>query len=283
VAVGDRIVTSMDATNWIPTTAPDNLRFRGVAFGDRTFVAVDDSSGASGKIFASNDGEHWVETFETTSGGLQRITFGAGVFVAIGPVEVLVSDDGTNWVSRSLPTPTRWRDMTFGNGVFVIVGAESTSLNAGILTSNDGLNWSERTSHISGDLSGVTYGHGMFVANGWRQIAISTDGQNWSPRDALLLGGGLGDIAYGNNSFVVVRGVGILQSDPIVTLGLTGAHDLSIFGMEGRTYGIEANANLNSTNGWQTLTTLTVTNSPVLWRDGASGLNQRFYRAVLIP
>lgn len=59
---------------------------------------------------------------------------------------------------------------------------------------------------------------------------------------------------------------------------------ISLHGIVGRFYRIEATTNVSLTNGWTTLTTVLLTSSPHLWVDTQSVCsNKRFYRAVLLP
>jgi len=73
------------------------------------------------------------------------------------------------WTKRDSGTKSDLYGVTYGNGIFVAVGAVGTKLgsppsNGIILTSRDGVKWTKRTSEKP--LGGVTYGNGIFVAVG---------------------------------------------------------------------------------------------------------------------
>lgn len=141
---------------------------------------------------------------------LNGITFGNGVFVAVGDLgTILSSGDAVNWISRSSGT-TEWLwGITFGNGTFVAVGDFGT-----ILSSSDGVNWIRRTSGTTELLYGIAHVNGTFVAVGdFGTLLISTDGANWTSL-TLETAESLSAITYGNGTFVAVGDLGTILTSP---------------------------------------------------------------------
>ena len=147
-------------------------------------------------------------TYHHVPGNLSGITYGKGMFVAVGHEPGgIVSGRGTNIILSSC-AGTNWtiqrpggdglaggtlKSVTFGDGWFVAVGdhddvifgpAQST-----ILTSIDGLSWIDRSPQTNILLNGVTWGNGLFVAvgsepnEGFGKVLTSPDGSNWSAHD----------------------------------------------------------------------------------------------------
>jgi hypothetical protein len=120
------------------------------------------ASGGGGGGGGGGAGTTWTLRTSGTSNDLYGVTYGNGLFVAVGEEgTILTSRDGVNWTPRASGTDNSLEGVTYGNGLFVAVGEEGT-----ILTSRDGVNWTERISGTSNDLYGVTYGNGLFVAVG---------------------------------------------------------------------------------------------------------------------
>ena len=147
----------------------------------------------------------------------------------------------------------------------------------------NGTNWN--LSRTDMYLNSVAFADGIFVIVGvFGAVLTSTDGINWIARNPGTEFA-LNSIAYGQKTFVAVGGRGIIvQSDPIVTLGLTRglSTELSLTGPPDRTYEIQALDQLLATNYWQKLDTITLTNTAVSWTDlESTNKPQRFYRAVL--
>jgi hypothetical protein len=119
-------------------------------------------------------------------------------------------------------------------------------------------------------------------------IVSSPDGVTWTNL-ASGVSSGITSIAYGNNQFVAVGSGGtVLQSGnlaqpdfgpPVFLAG--GGLQLTLNGLAGQTYDVEASADLVS---WATLTNLSLTNAASQFVD-FSGTNSpyRFYRALLMP
>jgi hypothetical protein len=122
-----------------------------------------------------------------------RLSYGGGI---------LVSKDGNTWVEQQLPLHTFLRGLTFGQGVFVAVGGSYIDVPGVIMTSNDGIHWIRRYPQNRINLSCVTYGHGLFVAAGDAgTIFTSQDAIFWKKHRSGT-SAALATIAFGNGIFV---------------------------------------------------------------------------------
>lgn len=106
------------------TYAAQSGYWRGVAYGNGTYVAV----GNSGVVMTSSDGETWISRTPPTSGNFYDIKFGNGVFLACVHTSsdlycVYVSEDGITWDACRTP-PTYAFAITYDsvNSKFIIVG-----------------------------------------------------------------------------------------------------------------------------------------------------------------
>jgi len=168
-----------------------------LAFGNHTFVAV----GVGGTILTSSDGLIWSGQELPTSPIVFKVTYGAGLFVAVSEKGILTSSNGAVWVIRDCNSGLR--DVTYGGGQFVAVG-----LAGSVMTSADGVTWVSQGSASTMLLSGVAYGGGKYVAAGFSTMAApgvilaSANGIDWqivnNPPFAVW------DVTYGGGRFVVV-------------------------------------------------------------------------------
>jgi hypothetical protein len=159
-----------------------------------------------GIIFTSPDWGSWTERASETGNGLRGVTYGNGLFVAVGKGgAVLTSPDGVTWTARTSGTGNWLYAVTYGNGTFVAVGEGGA-----VLTSPDGVTWTRRTSGTGNDLNGVTYGNGLFVAVGeGGAVLTSPDGVTWTRRTSGT-GNDLYAVTYGNDLFVAVGRYGAI-------------------------------------------------------------------------
>jgi hypothetical protein len=166
VAVGTRgtIFTSTNGTTWSDRSLENNTGdFYSICFGNNLFVAlaVRATEELQSAIFTSSDAISWTAT-KSTPMALWYVTFGNGLFVAVGDSGMIItSTDGVRWTRQSTGTTAQLMSATWGNGSFVTVGYEGT-----ILTSPDGYNWNDRTYGSDKKLYSVTCGSDQFVAIG---------------------------------------------------------------------------------------------------------------------
>ena len=156
---------------------PQNSGFTEVARGKGIAVRVSPEGG----LLTSKDGSRWVEARLDVRTFIRSVTFGQGLFVAVGgsyvdvPGVILTSHDGENWVRRHPRNRINLHGVTCGNGLLVAVGDAGT-----IVTSYDGARWKNRRSGTAMALATIAFGNGIFVAGGESgTILTSTDGFSW--------------------------------------------------------------------------------------------------------
>jgi hypothetical protein len=68
---------------------------------------------------------NWTEQTLGTNNWLEGVTYGNGLFVAVGKNgTILTSPDGVNWTERTSPAKAGLNGVTYGNGLFVAVGRD---------------------------------------------------------------------------------------------------------------------------------------------------------------
>lgn len=197
VAVGatGTILTSPDGVVWTSRTSNVNDDLALIVYGNGVYVIT-----GSDYVLTSNDAINWQKhqvnwcNAQSNCGSTSSITYGNGVFVAVGGTGVYniqVSTDGIHWTyvgTGEAPgnpnflnfnwasTLYGWTSVAFGNGKFVAVGDLGL-----ITTSVDGVNWS-MVQNSGGNLWSVTYGPsaGFVVAGDNETLLASQDGINWS-------------------------------------------------------------------------------------------------------
>jgi len=186
----------------------------------------------TGVITAGTGGTSWVaQTSTAATGGWQSVTYGNGLFVAVGSTTstsgvVQTSPDGINWTPRTSTAASGsggWNSVTYGNGLFVAVAATNSTTGA-VQTSPDGINWTARTSTAAtGGWQSVTYGNGVFVAVAFTSLTTnavqtSPNGINWTARTSTAATSGWVSVTYGNGVFVAVASTilttGAIQTSP---------------------------------------------------------------------
>jgi hypothetical protein len=188
VTVGEygTFLTSPDGTTWTKSSSDASATAAGppgpahrIYYGNGLFVTV---GGDNGTILTSPDGTTWTQRTSGTSNDLYGLTYGNGLFVAVGDNgTILTSPDGTTWAKRNSGTSEEFLGVTYGNGIFLTIG-----LDGNILISPDGTTWTEgsyENSYSYGFFKAATYGNGLFVTvskNG--AIQTSPDGTTWTQR-----------------------------------------------------------------------------------------------------
>jgi hypothetical protein len=197
---------TIQITQWNYLTV--DFYYTTVAYGNGIFVA------SSFGFFAySYDGAIWTEDSTIINWGIEKITFGNGLFVGVGyaiasgvpTAYVKSSPDGLTWTSRTPAANLWWRAITYGNGLFVAVAQTGTGNR--VMTSPNGINWTSRTTPVNLDFSGVTYGNGLFVAVSLGgagvtggNIITSPDGITWTQRNVSFIAN---TVFFANGKFTV--------------------------------------------------------------------------------
>ena len=119
---------------------------------------------------------------------------------------LLTNADSDAWSAGTALPNSNFAALTYGNGVFVAVGGAGGSGSAA--TSTDGSSWVSRTTPVlgAGTLSGVAYGAGVYVAinSGGNETFTSTNGIIWNAGGSLSASTLWSSIAYGNGRFVAI-------------------------------------------------------------------------------
>jgi len=239
VAVGEggaSFISTDAAATW-SVGAPYNAAkpsFRAIVTVGTTFWAVGDADVANNNaatIISSTDGKTWTTHATTaTTQNLNSITYGSGLFVAVGNNgTLLTSTDGNTWTARSSNTTSTLRQVTSMLNIFVAVGDNGT-----ILTSSDqGVTWTSPAASVSAnhligiasnmhlatlDLTGATFNSPNAGTQNLQFIAIdnqgyyytSADGLSWSSATSTgvanlntIAASGFGYIAAGNGGNTV--------------------------------------------------------------------------------
>jgi hypothetical protein len=214
VAVGSQglIATSGDGSNWVLRLARNTnyLSLWGVTFGAGRFVAVGDN----GLIMASVDTTNWTSLFVSRDAYLQRVTYGNGLYLAVGilydsvtglPLPVIyTSADAEHWSQTFAPGSQGLTDVAYGNGRFVALAANPNLDGWTSLASTDGVNWVCGTPSGVGSITRLTFANNTFVGVGTTGgVGVSPDGLQWFVT-SVGPGWNLQGVTYGQGAFVAV-------------------------------------------------------------------------------
>ena len=223
VAVGDfgTILTSTDGETWSHATVPDFTALLGVTRGSGLYIAVGDQ----GRILSSADAIHW-NVVNSGNFALEDVTFGNGVFVAVGgtfptnrfddgqPI-ILTSANAHDWVNRTSSVPSRVYKVCFAQQTFVALTGKLRAYNTGIpsiSTSTNGEQWesSVATGQFYFYLSDVAFGDGRFVTVSPGAINLySTDARTWTTNNHGQPPTALNALTWGPFGFVAVGPYGV--------------------------------------------------------------------------
>jgi hypothetical protein len=128
------VITSTDGINWTLSITSGVYGIRKLAYGNGKFVGVSSLMTAGvNQIFYSNDGITWNQQAFTYNRA--HIIFANNIFT----VGNAYSTDGINWVSTPSIGALEARGITYGNGIFVAVGIGPNYENVSIST--DAISW----------------------------------------------------------------------------------------------------------------------------------------------
>lgn len=195
---------SADGLTWTGMTAlgtvaakPDNI-----AYGAGKFVAP---SGGSGVQY-SVDGIAWTAAGPAASFSKIKFLNGA-LFVGYTTANAIyTSPDGVTWTLRTT-TSTQLHDLTFGGGMYVAVGGDGVDCYT--WSSPDAITWTPRLGAGSGStwIDTITYGNGYFVGNcnndsTATSICYSANGTAWSFANIPNWTNGCAVVRFLNGSFI---------------------------------------------------------------------------------
>jgi len=211
-----------------PPTSSFVYSLNAAAFAGETFVAVGDS------IMTSTNGLDWTYVVPATRQTLNSITYGAGLFVAVGGAYVslhqaglhysaiVTSTDGYHWtnvVERNLGF--NLAAVTYGSNQFVAVGTGG----GGVMVSSNGFDWLQMPAEVLRYCNDVAFGNGKYVLVGngvvspfeGVQVMTSEDGLQWVKQQTGYSDELIG-VCYGNGHFIACGSNGsVLASDDGVT------------------------------------------------------------------
>jgi hypothetical protein len=143
----------------------------------------------------------WQVRNSPTGVTFEGVTYGAGVFVAVGDDGTIVSSlDGVTWSLEANPATLGLEDVLYANGIFVAVGRGPT-----LLTSPDGHDWTKRTyDQGSGPVNLIHDGTRFALLKAGAGLSVSTNGINWSHEGAIGAKYDAAGIAFGHNTYVEV-------------------------------------------------------------------------------
>jgi hypothetical protein len=198
---------------------PSGNNITGIAYGNGTFAAVDDS----GLIITSQDSTNW--SAQTVGGGqavLTGVVYAQNLFVAVGSDNtsatsqhsgIFTSPDGTNWTSQFIGGSLLLSGINYGSNEFVAVG-----IIGAMFTSPDGTNWSPVIAGTMEDLWSVAYGtNGYVVVGSDGTLVTSPDGNSWTLTQIptnVISGQNLTAIVFATNKYVAVGQYGAVLTSP---------------------------------------------------------------------
>lgn len=183
-----------------------------VAFGNNTFVAVQNGAASTASAITSSDGVTWTPQTTPNLGGWSGIAFGNNIFVAVregGTTSntVMTSPDGVTWTTQTTPQADFWR-VKYANGVFMAIARSGANR---AMTSPDGVNWTLKPLLNNDTWIAHAYGAGKWVvignANTFGSAVVATsidNGATWSVGSTGITKDWSG-LCFGNDLFVAVH------------------------------------------------------------------------------
>jgi len=171
----------------------------------------DDGSESAATFITGDEPDVWTQattpSFSTTA--IYGVTYGNGLYVAVGTGKIAYSTDAGVWTQAATPSFSTdvIRGVAYGSGLYVAVG------NSGkIAYSTDADTWTQATtpSFSTSSIQDVTYGNGTYVAVGVSgKIAYSTDGDAWTQSTTPSFSTDtINGVTFGNGLYVAVGGSG---------------------------------------------------------------------------
>lgn len=178
---------------------PADLDWRGVAFGNNTFVAVA-SSGTGTRVMTSTDGQTWSPRQSASDADWHAVTFHNNLFVAVGTNAVMTSADGISWTSVTAPAGS-WDSVVGCNGMYVATA--STGSPFVMYSTAPTSSWTVATPAHGWD-------HQQLACNpdGSRFVSSSHLGRVWSSADGIAWTAGSTPIVHIHaKAFAEINGV----------------------------------------------------------------------------
>ena len=184
--------------------------WRGIAYGNGTFIAVGDFTKAY-----SPDGATWTSY---TYSGLNiymgdNLVFANGIFMSVTGTYSQTTAGGTTWSVTSIPAAQALSGLTYGNGKWVAVDDRFLTEDriAVFQSTSNGASWSQVTTNIPYyQTTGIAYGNGTYVIVGYGGfVATSPDANAWTQRSfGSSSDQGILNVAFGNGVFLASTNAG---------------------------------------------------------------------------
>jgi hypothetical protein len=197
------ILTSTNGQRW--NSINTNGSWRGIGYVNNLFIAAGQLTNTTA-VFVSPDAQTWTPYVYASTNILRGVSYGNGLFVAVGDAMILTSSDGQVWASQQANTTYSLRSVAFGNGRFVTVGD-----NGIILASEDGTNWVSCVVGNRTEVRGVTYGDKFVAVGASGMVLDSSDGQLWQAKNTAT-SVDLQCIAAGNSVYAAGAATGDVLS-----------------------------------------------------------------------
>jgi hypothetical protein len=230
------IITSNNGVTWTSRTTPiisGGLASIVYSVSLGLFVAVSENPGTNA-IITSSDGINW--TLRTNpANGYSSVTFGNGLFVAVGGTGISTSIDGITWIARTCPAVSSGlTSVIYGGAKFVAVAKSGNNINEHLsITSTDGITWA--LGNICpwngiGSWASVSYSPTLALyvvvsgsTLGSIYAASSPDGITWTTR--TIASGDYRKVFWCNGLLSFVTNLGNISSDGITwSAGTTALH-----------------------------------------------------------
>jgi photosystem II stability/assembly factor-like uncharacterized protein len=150
---GSQLATSGDGYSWTVLNTNTSGFICVKTYNNSVYVAIrvpdfyGYMAGPTGDLIYSTDLTNWTYTGISDIGD---VTFGNGVFAAIGPSSVYTSTNGMNWVSAPpVPFIAGSQKIIFGNGLFLAFQYDFAVATTDVFRSTDGSNWTKTLSSLS--------------------------------------------------------------------------------------------------------------------------------------
>ena len=161
-------------------------------------------------------GNAWTAGTSTGKTDLEAITYGNGVYVAVGGTNSAISStNGNLWLNRTIPTTAgTWSDVAYGARQYMAIASGSNDS----AYSANGVTWTAGGALPSSTTWGsLAYGNGRFVAietgTATTGVAVSYDrGTSWV--SSTLPSGNWNKVAYGQGLFVATANGGNIATSP---------------------------------------------------------------------
>lgn len=172
---GKRLTSTDYGLSWKSTGEYVDGHFRGIAAGNGVFVATGhDWGGGNAMVSVSADGSTWSPVAKSP-GELDRVVFGAGVFVSIGKTRCAVSPDGSKWSDCNHGVSGADQlSLQFVNNTFYIQFASGEHV-----ASTDGATWAPPDSGWLPDT--IAHAGDRYVMARWGARGFSLNGvEDWT-------------------------------------------------------------------------------------------------------